>query len=292
MLKIFALGPSGTYGHEAAVIASKLLASQFGVDFEIVFCSRNVEIFSRVEESDFACGVVPVENATAGLVNEVIKDYWLKRGTTAKTRVIGEIEIPVNHCLLVHKDIGNINEIKAVMSHPQALAQCAVSLDREKIFERIPTASTAGAAEKISIDLALKNTAAIASYFAGELYKLKVLRTHFGDSLGNATRFHVVCKTTEDFSIPTGKDRTAIIFQLPNKPGALISAISCIGNSDVNMSSIHSIPLGISGTYAFYIEFDIHVRTRIGKLVMRGLQLRTKDLLVLGSYPQQVVKGD
>lgn len=228
--------------------------------------------------------------------SEVVKDYWLKQGTISKVHVVGEIEIPVNHCLLTRHDTNDIKEVRAVMSHSQALAQCAGNLDKEEIYQRIPIASTAGAAEKISVDPTIKNTAAIASSFAGQLYKLNVLHDHFEDSPGNATRFHIVYKAIyggpESICVPTDKDRTAIVFRLPNKPGALVNVISCIADEGVNMSSIHSIPLGVSGTYAFYCEFDVHASTNAGVHIIIKLRLKTEELLVLGSYPRQTSQGE
>lgn len=294
-MKIVALGPEGTYGHQAAVLAREVF-KKHGVILgsEVTFVGRNVDILTSVEEdSNREClGIVPIENSSAGLVAEVA-NYWIRvsRQPRRDTQlcVIGELEIPVRHNLLAHSSVTDVKDILCVKSHPQALAQCMGKLDALGISIRIPTLSTADAAKEIAIEQVLKNVgrhgAAIASTFAAGHYGLNVLVEGLEDFPGNATRFHILGTNP---CAQTGCDRTAVIFKLPNESGALISALQIFSKETINMSSIHSIPLGTMNSYAFYVEFDCHIESREGLMVKDMLQSNTIGPCVLGSYPRSI----
>lgn len=282
-LKIAALGPAGTNGHEAALIASKRL---FGNNEpEIVFCDRNPDVLRMVAEQKIH-GVVPVENSAEGLVGEVVKGFWIpesQKGNGHRLYAIGEIHLPIEHCLLAQPDLKKVEHVMEVISHTQALGQCAGNLDRLEINRRIPERSTAFAAKRVSESLNLKTSAALASRFAAETYNLRILRTHMEDSAGNATRFHIV---GPDMYEETGEDRTAMLLRVKNEPRSLQNALWAIGLLGVNLTSIHSIALGVPGLYAFYCEFDAHMRSKVGKQIEACLPFVTESVYVLGSYPQ------
>lgn len=287
--KIAALGPAGTNGHQAAVLAQALLKER-GIEVpEVWFQSRNEEILAvtAVMGSKGCFGVVPIENASAGLIREIV-DHWLFEAELkyrAELFVIGEIHLPIHHNLLVHPSIRNVHEIRSVMSHPQALAQCAGRLNGMGLSSTIPSASTAGAAKQVASDPGMKNTAAVASAFAGEYYELKVMEVNLEDYPGNATRFHVLGPEPMG---PTGSDRTAVIFRLPNKPGVLSAVFQAVASEMINMSSVHSIPLGFMNGFAFYIELDCHMDTKEGRAIQNKLKLHTVDPIILGSYPRSI----
>jgi prephenate dehydratase len=231
-------------------------------------------------------GVVPIENSSEGLVGEVAKGFWVEESNRSSGRrlcVTGEIHLPIEHCLLTHKDLKTVDHVKEVISHPQALAQCGGSLDSFKISRRVPEKSTAAAAKRIAESSDLRTSAALASRFAGQIYGLRTLRSHVEDVEGNTTRFHII---GPDMFEETGQDRTAMIFRTKNEPRALQNVLWAIGMLGVNMSSIHSISLGLPGRYAFYVEFDAHIRSTAGKQIEACLPFVTDRVFVLGSYPQ------
>jgi prephenate dehydratase len=193
--------------------------------------------------------------------------------------VVGELHLPIRHCLLV-RPARHAPHITAVVSHPQALAQCRTFIEQQKISTRIPVASTAGAALMVAREEYDHRTAAIASELAAELNGLRVLHRDIQDSSDNATRFHLVGQQP---MAPTGCDRTAIIFEVPNAPGSLAKVLQTMAN--VNLSSIHSVPLQ-RGEYAFYCEFDQHRTTPAGARIMNALTDVVTRLTVLGSFPQ------
>lgn len=279
-MKILALGPAGTHGHEAAKII--IGQKQWHEGIEIEFCERNVEILKGVEQ-ERCLGIAPIENTTAGLVTEVIKGYWMKQQLPPTIRVIAELTLPIEHHLLVHPSVQSLEQITDVVSHPQALQQCASNLDKLGIKRRRPSQSTAAAAAEITSLDSYKAHAALASRFAAEVYNLKVIQEHIEDIRGNQTRFHVL---GHESVAPTGNDRTALLFRVIDKPRSLLNALWAISADDANMSSIHSIPLGLKGHYAFYCEFDCHLETPKGQGILNRLRTVADNIIVLGSFPQ------
>ena len=278
--KVLVLGPEGTYSHEAAV---KIIDSSKARSVEIVPQRRNLDVLHSAE-AEKCFGIVPIENSSAGLV-DIVKTFWLHQARSRQQLyVVGEVSIPVRHYLLAKKGIG-ISDLESVMSHPQALSQCAGSLDRLGIDIRTPANSTAGAAQELASMDEGSQIGAIASSFAADIYGLEVLGKDLQDFSGNSTKFHLVAPSPMPM---TGNDRTAVIFNIPNEPNALMNALWAPGSQHVNMSSIHSIPSGELGDYAFYLEFDCHQDSLTGKKILDLLALLTKQLIVLGSFPKGV----
>lgn len=277
---IVVLGPAGTNGHEAAERMKKI-AFPGPAEVEIVFVPRNQDVLSKVA-FDKQVGVVPIESAAAGYVSEVVQ-FW-SSNSGREIRVIGEIELPVQHNLLVYETITSSTEIEAIASHPQALSQCAKNLASLGWSDLRPTTSTAKAAELVANDESYRNVGALASPFAGRIYGLKTLRTNLEDYPSNATRFHLIAPAKSPLAEtePTGQDRTAIMFTIKNEPSSLKKALDCIV---VNMSTMHSIPMGVPGKFSFYCEFESHGQDVLGKKILRDLSLATDQVLFLGSYP-------
>lgn len=279
---LFALGPAGTNGHEAAKIAIETLLSRRGKNavFDVAFVETNIAVLDEAMHKK-SYGVVPVENSSAGIV-DVVRNFWWTKEPKNDLYVIGKIRLPVEHCLLT-QGIFVLTGLERVISHPQALLQCAKYLDRIGVKDRVPATSTARAAQ-ILRDGPSEKSGAIASYFAAELYGLYVAARGIEDFQGNVTFFHVV---GPEPSTATGDDQTAIIFKVPNEKGALMRillAISLYG--DANMDAIHSIPLGLSHDYAFYCEFDGHRDDPAGKRILHLLEDIAERLVVLGSFPR------
>lgn len=287
-MKIITLGPAGTYGHEATEIALKLICSEYVGPATINFVARNVEILNGVAQMH-CLGIAPIENSTEGLVNEIIKGFWLRRASNVlrvQAYVVGEVQIPIRHQLLAHPSISRIEELTAVASHTQALGQCKENLDQLGLMIRNPANSTAAAAQSVANDPAFRTTGAIASRFAGKVYGLKVLYENLEDSSGNTTRFHIV-GSAPNRKI-TENDRTALLFWIPNKPRSLLNALWSIGTEEVNISSILSIPLGSQSQYSFYCEFDCHTETDVGRKILERMGTVVDRFFILGSYPQEI----
>ncbi|MEN9613808.1 MAG: P-protein [Candidatus Parcubacteria bacterium] len=284
------LGPLGTNSHEVAEKVRSLFEDKKPpysayVHTTLVnrLCESNTEVLLTASNQQ-CLGVIALENSTAGLVDET-KRFWLDRsgGLKRVTNVIGEFHLPVEHCLLAHPSITGVSQLTAVMSYPHALAQCRNFLDAHKHLERIPSASTAAAAKLVSERPDAVTTGVIASRLAATIYGLKIMQDHIEDSRDNVTRFHILGPS---MVYPTGNDRTAIIFEIPDVSGALVDVLSAIRPGGVNLSSIHSIPLGVEDRFAFYCEFDRHHLDPRGEAIITRLETLTSRLIVLGSFPQ------
>lgn len=281
-MTIFVLGPKGTYGHEAAKLLFERQPDRVN-NPRIRFCPSNTEILLAVARSKEAIGVVPIENSSVGLVREVI-NYWMKINPSGpRLWVTEEISLPIRHCLLSHLQVKEISPCQAVYSHPQALSQCSQSLRSLKLRDQRPALSTTTAAQYIAEHGNTEAAVAIASHFAAKVYGLRVLKEDLQDFNANETYFHVVAKEPR---ARTKNSKTAIVFWLENKSGALHNALGAISAAGSNMTSIHSIPLGEKGEFAFYAEFQGHYQDGVTHSILTILEeRRTKRLVVLGSFP-------
>jgi len=193
-------------------------------------------LFGKGEDTpDFA--VVPIENSTAGSVGETI-DLLISKNV----RIVGETSVPIDHCLIIHKDT-SLDKIRKVMSHPQALAQCKEYLDREgNRWEQVPVYDTAGSVKMIK-EQNLKDVAGIASELASEIYGMTLVAKGIEDDPSNRTRFVVIEKAEKDgdrINEPTGNDKTSAIFATKHEPGCLVRALTALSPRAINVDRIES----------------------------------------------------
>jgi len=263
------LGPEGSYSHQACF-------HEFGSSAELVAVGSFEEVFEEVENERASFGVVPVENSIEGSVAVVLD--LLSR---SHLQVAAELFERINHFLL--SKTGNIEDIKVVASHPQAIGQC-----KKWISKNIPglglleTSSTAEAARLASRK---KNLAAIASEYSASIYKLNIIQKNIEDSSLNTTRFFVIGNKTNK---PTGEDRTSIVFSLKDKPGALQkSFFQPFADAKVNLSKIESRPSKERPwEYLFFVDFKGHSQDKVIKSLLSKLDKSCIYLKVLGSYPE------
>ena len=274
-MNLLSLEP-GSYGHQAARLHDPKA--------EISFCKGNLDIISRTQNGE-GLGVLPIENSTEGLVMEVIKGFWLKDAKEKPIYVTGELQIPINHCLMGIPGT-DLSSVTQVISHPQSLGQCAGTLKALGIEVRNPAISNPRAAKQVS-EGKDPTVVAIAPAIAAELFGLEILQVGIQDFKENATRFHLISTTPAKM---TGCDRTALVCHLPNRPRSLADAIDIIGDLGSSLSTIHSIPLGRPGCYASYMELDGHRDCVIGKqIIARIAEVTGGKFRILGSYPRSVV---
>jgi chorismate mutase / prephenate dehydratase len=266
-LTVAYLGPPATFTHQAAL-------QHFGASCRFTPARAIVDIFDEVEQGRAEYGVVPVENSTEGAVN-----VTLDRLIDSDVVICGERYLTISQHLLSHAR--ELREVKAVLSHPQGLAQCRRWLAQN--MPEVPTqefSSTAGAAEQAASDPAL---AAIASDLAGELYGVPVLRPRIEDNPHNATRFLVIGRTPTG---PTGRDKTSILFAMRNEAGALYRILEPLARGGINLSKIESRPAKRRPwEYVMFVDFEGHRTTPAVTAALADLEARTLFLRVLGSYP-------
>jgi len=248
----------------------------FGPKVQVKPCRDFRDIFESVKKQEVQSGVVPVENSIEGSVNQnydLFFNYDLK--------VCGEVIVKIAHCLIVNPG-ATMDSIKAVYSHPQALAQCRSFLKNLK-YELIPTYDTAGSVKLIK-EQKLLNAAAIASEKAAELYGMQILTRDIADNKENYTRFFVLFK--ED-SLPTGKDKTSIIFSAKHEPGALYHALGEFAKRNINLTRIESRPTKKTlWEYNFYLDFEGHRTEPKCVEALKALEKYAILVKILGSYPK------
>jgi prephenate dehydratase len=245
--------------------------------------SRVFENLCKSSNVDYA--VVPIENSVAGSVGEVL-DLLL----STDVKIIGEISIPIHHALLAQINT-SIDQIRKVISHPQAIAQCKVFLDSKTSWQQVPAYDTAGAAKMIK-EQNLKDTAAIASELAAEIYGLEILERDIEDDHSNQTRFVVITHHDREIYGEEGAQsgyKSSILFSTHHEPGALVGALSVFSSRNINLTKIESRPMkSRPWEYYFYVDFEGHAsRDENCTSAIEELRRKTSELKVLGSYKRK-----
>ncbi|MCB1998737.1 MAG: prephenate dehydratase, partial [Rhodoferax sp.] len=238
------LGPAGTFSEEAAL-------GFFGSSIVRVPCASFDEVFNATAGGAADFGVVAVENSTEGGVARTL-DLFLHTPLT----IIGETSLFVRHNLL--RKTNTLDGVRAVLAHPQALAQCHEWLSTHLPgVERRPAASNADGARLAAGDDTL---AAIASTRAGSEYGLHVVSPAIQDDPNNRTRFAVV---TDPGRHPapraSGHDCTSLVVSVTNRPGAVHDLLAPLKVHGVSMTRFESRPArSDQWEYYFYIDLDGH----------------------------------
>ena len=259
-------GEHGAYGEVAA--------RQLVPKGAYIPCLEFIDVFHGVEEGYFDLGVVPVENSLEGAVTQV-NDLL----TTTDLKVIGEVKVAVNHCLLT-TETTDYRDIRQVFSHPQALAQCRNFLMRNKLEPR-PYYDTAGAAKMLARENP-RAAAAIASSLCAELYDLEIIKESIEDGPSNSTRFLLLAREPH----PDNGDKTSIIFAVPHEAGRLYAVLRLFADAEINLTRIASMPLRSDpGNYSFFLDFEGSEKDAKVAGVLKQMEGLTKWVKYLGSYP-------
>jgi chorismate mutase / prephenate dehydratase len=262
-------GPAYTNTHAAALKA-------FGPGATFEPAATITQVFDAVADAPGSHGVVPIENSTEGVVRETM-DCLIERAPVIEL----ELELEIQHELLVAPGV-TLDAVTTVTSHPQALAQCRLWVERhlpQALRELAPSTSAAAASVRER-----RTAAAIAAPLAGSHYGLVSLASDIGDRHDNATRFVAIAQSGP---APTGHDRTTLVFTTHHEQGALRRALGIFDDAGVNMTRIESRPLlSKRWEYAFVVDLEGHqidpaLAQAIGELRVRGMLGK-----VLGSYPK------
>jgi len=260
---------------EAGAYSEQAVFGYFG-SVDTVPCESFDVVFESVASGECESALIPIENSLAGSIHQNY-DLLLRNDLY----IVGEYLLRVRHCLITAPGV-TMPEIKKAMSHPQALGQCAGYLRSHRIKPET-VYDTAGSV-KLLKESGARDTAAIASRRAAELYGMQILEEGIEDNTENYTRFLVISKAAVK---PEGEAKTSIVFTLKNQPGALFKALSVFALRDIDLTKIESRPLqGTPWDYLFYIDFigathEETVRKALDHLGEYALTLR-----VLGSYPR------
>jgi len=260
------LGPEGSFTHQAA-------EEKFGRLGNYVPISTITGIFREVASKKVKYGVVAIENGNEGIVGETInglKKYDLK--------IVAEVVLNIHHNFVsVCEDV---TKIKRIYSKDIAFDQCRVFLEDFSLdkVELIPVESTAKAAQLAKED---PNSAAICSEVAAKLYNIPILFKDIEDSKDNKTRFFVI---SDSINEPSGNDKTTILAELPNRPGALVDFLLDFKEANIDLTKIKSHIIG--GVSMFFLEFSGHYKD---EHIQNIFNKHKESIKFLGSYVKEAV---
>lgn len=273
-IKVAYQGTDGAYSHQAAMRHFE----QRYASVECIGYKRFEEAAEAVEAGDVDVAILPIENTTAGSINDTY-DLLAEK----ELFIIGEEVLQVNHCLMAPEDV-ELTNIRRILSHPQAIAQCTKFLSGLSRCHVESYFDTAMAARKVR-DEADLSQAAIAGSFAAEIYGLKIIHRDLANQEENYTRFVIVSRDSITCD-PQLECKTSLIFATIDEKGALLKCLNILGDSGINMTKLESRPrLGHPWQSLFYLDLAGNKEDPSLADALRKLRKKTQFLKVLGSYP-------
>jgi chorismate mutase/prephenate dehydratase len=269
-IKIAYLGPEATFTHMAA-------RERFGSLTAFVPLPTITDVFQEVSQGRADYGVVPIENSTEGVVA-----HTLDMLVEAEVKICAEVLLEIHLYLLSRS--GKAEEIRRILSHPQALAQCRRWLASHSPNVKVEeAASTAQSAQMAAAD---PNLAAVASSLAKELYGLEVVEENIEDHANNITRFLVI---GEQGPAPSGDDKTSIVFSVKDEVGILHRMLEPFAKNRINLTKIESRPLKHKPwEYLFFLDLEGHLEEPRIQRAIKKLERSCLFIKILGSYPRAV----
>ena len=267
-MKVAFLGPQATFTHVASM-------QQFGLSAQLVPQKSIPAVFDEVARGRAHYGVVPVENSNEGIVSHTL-DMFME----SDLKVNAEILLEVSHDLLSRT--GRLEDVRKIISHPQALAQCRKWLEENlPDLPQVDVASTALAAQLAAED---DSAAAIASEMVANLYDLKVVKQKIADNPSNFTRFLVIGRQMPE---RCGRDKTSIMFSVKDEPGILYRMLEPFSKRQINLTKIESRPLKSKAwEYIFFLDLLGHLADPGVEEAIDELRQYCQFVKVLGSYPK------
>ena len=266
--KIVFQGVEGAYSQQAT-------KEYFGENCDCYNVETWKDAMEAIKNNEADYAVLPIENSSAGIVSEnydLLVEY--------NNYIVAEQIIKIDHCLLALKG-AELEDIKTVYSHPQALMQCSKYLDSHRDWDRLSVKNTAFSAQKIKED-GLCNQAAIASTITADIYGLQIIDSAIQNNKNNSTRFIIV---TNKKMYDKNATKMSICFEIPHKSGSLYNILSHFIFNNVNMTNIQSRPIpGRNWEYRFFVDFEGNFTDTGVVNALRGLKEETISLKILGTY--------
>ncbi len=270
----------GTKGAYAYIAAKRMFPGA-----ELIEYSDFSDAYNAVENGDYDCAVIPLENSYAGEVGAVMDLMF-----SGNLYVNQVIDIPISHNLIAPNG-ATLQSIKTVVSHQQALDQCGEYLHRMG-YETKSYSNTALAAKYVS-ELGDPTVAAIASDETASIFGLEILDRDINDNKNNTTRFAAFSRAQNRHpqSVKREDENFLLVFTVQNEAGSLAKALNIIGAHGFNMRNLRSRPMKeLQWSYYFYIEAEGNVNTENGSDMLRELSAVCAKLRMVGSYYASNVK--
>ena len=261
-------GERGSYSHMAAMDA-------FGRDVTIVPCREFDDVFDAVTTGSVPHGLVPIENTVTGAI---YGNY--ERLASEDLHITGEAVIHVRQCLVGRTDT-RLADVRRILSHPVALAQCQRFLSAHPEIQAIAWHDTAGAVADIMAGR-VEAQAAIAGAFAAECHGAAILAEGIEDTPGNWSRFAVIAR--EPVVPASGPLKMSLLFGLPNQPGVAHAVLGILAARGLNLTKIESqAVVGRPWESRFYLDVT---GSDAGSLkdALAELVQRVQSVRLLGMY--------
>ena len=265
---------SGVPGAFADIAAKKIFPQG-----QTVSCPDFKAAYDAVVNGECDCALLPIENSYNGDVGQVMDLAFF-----GPLYINGIYQAEIVQNLLAVKGT-TMDQVKSVISHPQALGQCAGYIRRHG-FESIEAVNTAVAAELVAKE-GKHELAAIGSTDAAAKYGLKILQSHINESGKNTTRFAVFSRAQKAQSI--NDNNFIMLFTVKNEPGCLGRAVSAIGENGFNLRALKSRPTKeLSWSYYFYAEGEGCINSFEGRRMLSQLAPHCMDVKVVGSFEKEI----
>jgi len=272
-MQIAHLGPRGTYSEMAAEVVA-------GPGDTLLPYPSIPAALAAAETGDADVAVLPIENSIEGGVSATL-DLLIH---DTDLRIGQEVVVPIRH-ILIGPEGARLNDIRTVMSHPQALGQCRRFLEAQlPAATRVAALSTAGAVQA-AVEGGDPAVAGIGPEPAHRLYGGVIIADDIQDNPSNLTRFVVIAA---DDAEPTGDDKTSIgLTADADEPGVLEKIIRPLAEPGLKLTRLESRPTkGWLGTYVFLIDFEGHRADLRVQEVLAKMGERAESLKIFGSYPR------
>jgi chorismate mutase/prephenate dehydratase len=245
---------------------------------DITYFKSFEAVFQAVDQGLCRYGILPLENSVAGSVNEV---YDLMNRYSCF--IVRSVKLPITHTLLAAHGV-QLDDIKEIFSHEQAIRQCGQFLKSLKGVKVTECENTAIAAQQAASS-GRTDVAVISSRDCAELYGLSILSYHIQNSDNNYTRFICISKEPEIYS---GACKTSLMLALKHKPGALFNVLAKFNARNINLNKLESRPIsGQDFEFMFYFDIDTPVISPELIQLLAELEQETDSFSYLGTYQEK-----
>jgi len=274
--KVSFQGVEGAYSH--------LAVQEFFPDAEAIPCKTFELAISAAESGNVDYAMIPIENSAAGRVADIHRLL-----PKSDLHINFEHFQKVEHKLLIHPEAQQ-DQIKKIISHEQALAQCSEKI-QQLDYDILIGADTAGSAKYIS-EQNILDTAAIASSLAAEIYELKTVDESFANSSNNITRFYVMSKNENKDFDPDKTYISSFLFSVNNTPGSLFKVMGGFATNNVNMIKLESYNYGADFVITqFYCEIEGHPDQENTKFALDDMYHYCSKVRKLGVFEKSAYRS-
>ncbi len=236
-------------------------------------------VFGAVQQGLCQYGILPIENSSAGSVTQVYD--LMKR---YKFHIARSLRLRIDHCLLAKPGV-RLEDVTEIVSHEQALSQCAQFIKEHPKLKITVCENTAAAAKEVA-QSDRRDIAAISSKNCAGLYGLIALAQSVQDNDSNYTRFICISK---NFELYPGADKISLMLSTAHSPGSLYRLITKFAALQLNLSKLESRPIpGTDFEFMFYFDIDAWVGDPLVAQLLCELESTLDQFVFLGNYSEVI----